>query len=130
MGCWSARPLAARPAGLLDALAGCVDVEDALSSAICQSVTPFLQHNEIDDSGSTEQDIVWLVAALEQLFGSPRGAAGCAARRATPHHDQQAARQVLGGTRGTATSSPYSRMGTRLPSASVSHLWRSGHGAS
>jgi hypothetical protein len=57
----------------LDALGGCVDGEDALSHAIRQSVLPFLRGNEMDEYGNVEQDIVWVVAALEQLFGVARG---------------------------------------------------------
>ncbi len=57
----------------LEGLAGCVGAQDALSRAVCQSVMPFLRGNELDEYGTPEQDIVWLVAALEQLFGVARG---------------------------------------------------------
>jgi hypothetical protein len=57
----------------LDALAGCVDPDDALSRGIRQSVGPFLRGNEMDEYSSAEQDIVWLAAALEQLLGVARG---------------------------------------------------------
>jgi hypothetical protein len=57
----------------LDALAGCVDTNDALSHGIRQSVAPFLRGNEMDEYSSAEQDVVWLAAALEQLVGVARG---------------------------------------------------------
>jgi hypothetical protein len=53
----------------VDSLAGCVGAEDDLSRAICQSVIPFLRGNDMDEYGAVEQDIVWLVTALEQLLG-------------------------------------------------------------
>lgn len=53
----------------VDSLARCVAADDSLSSAICQSVIPFLRANDMDEYGSVEQDIVWLVAAFEQLLG-------------------------------------------------------------
>jgi hypothetical protein len=61
----------------LDALAGCVDVEDDLSRAICEAFALFLWGNETDDYSGTEQDIVWLVAALKQLFRVASGAVDC-----------------------------------------------------
>jgi hypothetical protein len=57
----------------LDALAGCVDAQDALSHAIRQSVVPFLRGNEMDEYGNAEQDVVWVAAALEQLLGVASG---------------------------------------------------------
>jgi hypothetical protein len=75
------RPTAAgRPAywplyrqDFLDALAGCVDPDDALSRGIRQSVAPFLRGNEMDEYSSPEQDVVWLATAVEQLLGVARG---------------------------------------------------------
>ena len=57
----------------LDALAGCVDTDDALSRGIRLSVAPFLRGNEMDEYSSAEQDVVWLAAAIEQLLGVARG---------------------------------------------------------
>jgi hypothetical protein len=57
----------------LDGLADCVEADDQLTRAISQSVVPFLRGNELDEYGTAEQDIVWLVAALEQLFGVAYG---------------------------------------------------------
>jgi hypothetical protein len=53
----------------VDRLAECVGADDDLSHAICQSVVPFLRANDMDEYGAVEQDIVWLVAAFEQLLG-------------------------------------------------------------
>jgi hypothetical protein len=53
----------------VDSLARCVSAQDHLSQAICQSVVPFLRANDMDEYGSVEQDVVWLVSALEQLLG-------------------------------------------------------------
>lgn len=53
----------------VDSLAGCVGPKDELSRAICQSVVPFLRANDMDEYGTVEQDIVWLVTAFEQLLG-------------------------------------------------------------
>lgn len=53
----------------VDSLAGCVGADDDLSRAICQSVVPYLRANDMDEYGSVEQDIVWLVTAFEQLVG-------------------------------------------------------------
>jgi hypothetical protein len=56
----------------VDSLSRCVGADDHLSLAITQSVVPFLRANDMDEYGSVEQDIVWLVAALEQLIGRGR----------------------------------------------------------
>ena len=53
----------------VDSLSECVGADDHLSRAITQSVVPFLRANDMDEYGSVEQDIVWLVAAIEQLIG-------------------------------------------------------------
>lgn len=53
----------------VDRLAECVGADDRVSRAITQSVVPFLRANDMDEYGSVDQDIVWLVAALEQLIG-------------------------------------------------------------
>lgn len=53
----------------VDSLAGCVPAADDLSRAICQSVLPFLRANDMDEYGSVEQDIVWLISAFDQLLG-------------------------------------------------------------
>jgi hypothetical protein len=53
----------------VDSLAGCVETTDNVSKAVCQAVVPFLRANEMDEYGTVEQDIVWLVAVLEQLIG-------------------------------------------------------------
>lgn len=56
----------------VDALAGCAGGNDVLSKAIAQSVVPFLRANDMSEYGAPEQDVVWLVAALEQLVGLAR----------------------------------------------------------
>ena len=53
----------------VDSLAGCVGAGDDLSRAIRQSVVPYLRANDMDEYGTVEQDIVWLVTAFEQLLG-------------------------------------------------------------
>jgi hypothetical protein len=53
----------------VDSLAGCVSAADDLSRAIRQSVVPYLRANDMDEYGTVEQDIVWLVSAFEQLLG-------------------------------------------------------------
>lgn len=53
----------------VDSLAGSVATDDGLSHAISQSAVPYLRANDMDEYGSVEQDIVWLVTAFEQLLG-------------------------------------------------------------
>lgn len=52
----------------VDVLSQCVGTDDALSRAIRQSVVPYLRANDMDEYGAVEQDIIWLVTALEQLL--------------------------------------------------------------
>ncbi|MGH3008405.1 MAG: tyrosine-type recombinase/integrase [Gaiellaceae bacterium] len=68
----------------VDALSRCVTAEDDLAKAVRQSVVPFLRGNDMDEYGTVEQDLVWLVSSFEQLLGVSRG--GSAGRRGSELH--------------------------------------------
>lgn len=53
---------------LLTSLAGCLEIEDPLSSRIAQSAVPYLLANRMDGSSSFQSDLFWLATAIEQLL--------------------------------------------------------------
>jgi len=63
----AARPRVSFDQQLLTALATCVGAEDDTSVLIRQSLTLFLQGNELDEFETHGQDVVWLASAIEQL---------------------------------------------------------------
>lgn len=63
----AARPRASFNRSFLDALATCVGADDETSTLIRQSLTLFLQGNELDEFETHGQDVVWIASAIEQL---------------------------------------------------------------